>query len=187
MADIAARLAEETRARPAALALASDVAGLMVKAALFPLHIWLPDAHSIAPSPISAILSGLVVKMGIIGMLRVYQIFYASGELDLSVAQSGARVARRDLDPHGGVLRHLPRGHQADARLLDDLEHRLHRDGSRPGNAYGVIGGAVHVFNHALIKATLFLAAGALIYATGFEPAPTCEGRVVPCRSPASR
>ena len=47
----------------------------MVKTAMFPVHVWLPDAHSIAPSPVSAVLSGLVVKVGVLGMLRVYQIF----------------------------------------------------------------------------------------------------------------
>jgi hypothetical protein len=75
--------------------------GFMVKAALFPVHIWLPDAHAIAPSPISAVLSGLVVKIGIIGMLRVYQIFNAAGRARPHASQPGARVARRDLDRHG--------------------------------------------------------------------------------------
>lgn len=45
--------------------------GLFAKAAIFPLHFWLPDAHSIAPSPASALLSGLMVKMGIYGLYLV--------------------------------------------------------------------------------------------------------------------
>jgi len=45
--------------------------GFMAKAAIAPLHFWLPDAHSLAPAPASALLSGVMVKMGIYGLLRV--------------------------------------------------------------------------------------------------------------------
>ena len=46
--------------------------GLGIKSALFPLHIWLPDAHSSAPSSSSAVLSGLVVKVYIVSMIKIY-------------------------------------------------------------------------------------------------------------------
>lgn len=47
------------------------VLGFSAKAAIFPLHFWLPDAHSLAPAPASAILSGIMVKMGLYGILRI--------------------------------------------------------------------------------------------------------------------
>ncbi|MCS7110802.1 MAG: complex I subunit 5 family protein [Ignisphaera sp.] len=47
------------------------ILGFIAKAAVIPLHFWLPDAHSLAPAPASAILSGIMVKMGIYGVLRV--------------------------------------------------------------------------------------------------------------------
>src|SRR5438445_766185 len=51
-------------------------AGFGVKAGIIPLHIWLPDAHSVAPSNISALMSGIVIKAGIYGMARVFFDFY---------------------------------------------------------------------------------------------------------------
>ena len=184
MADMARRLSDGVPICRGAFAVAMLVTGMSVKAALFPLHVWLPDAHAIAPSPISAILSALVVKIGVLGMIRVYQICYAP-ERSTCTLSTCARVARRHLDRHGRLLRDLPRRHQDDARLLDDLEYRLHRHGSRARDQYSVIGAAVHVFNHALIKATLFLAAGALIYRTGYRTLHDLRGPDAPCRSRA--
>lgn len=55
-----------------ALALALMTGGLLVKAALFPLHGWLPPAHAAAPAPASALLSGLVVKIGFVITVRLW-------------------------------------------------------------------------------------------------------------------
>jgi multicomponent Na+:H+ antiporter subunit D len=169
MADVAERLAETTTRAPLALALGLLTVGMMVKAALFPVHIWLPDAHAIAPSPISAILSGLVVKVGIIGMLRVYQIFYGSGVLDLSLLNQ-TLVWLGAISILMGAFFAI---FQEDVKLM--LAYSTISNigyivmGLGLANEFGIIGGAVHVFNHALIKATLFLAVGALIYQTGFR------------------
>jgi multicomponent Na+:H+ antiporter subunit D len=45
--------------------------GFGLKAGMFPVHVWLPDAHPAAPSPVSAALSGIMLKTGIYGMIRV--------------------------------------------------------------------------------------------------------------------
>ena len=167
MADVAAQLAGDTARAPVVLALGAMMVGFMVKAALFPVHIWLPDAHAIAPSPISAVLSGLVVKVGIIGMLRGYQIFYAAQTVDLAVLNE-VLVWLGAISILVGAFFAI---FQEDIKLM--LAYSTISNigyivmGLGLANAYGVIGGAVHVFNHALIKSTLFLAAGALIYRTG--------------------
>ena len=58
------------------VSLALFLVGLGVKAALFPLHVWLPDAHSSAPSPSSAVLSGLVIKVYAIAMIKLlYKVY----------------------------------------------------------------------------------------------------------------
>ena len=60
-------------------ALALLMVGLGVKAALFPLHVWLPDAHSSAPTPSSAVLSGLVIKVYAVAMIKLlYKVFPAT-------------------------------------------------------------------------------------------------------------
>ena len=53
------------------------IAGFGVKAGMFPLHAWLPTAHPVAPAPASAVMSGIIVKMGVLGMLRV--VYYLFG------------------------------------------------------------------------------------------------------------
>jgi multicomponent Na+:H+ antiporter subunit D len=169
MVDIASRLAAYAPRMPATIAMAALVLGFCVKAALFPLHIWLPDAHAIAPSPVSAILSGLVVKMGIVGMLRAYQIYYHSDVLDLS----SLNLVLVWLGAISIVMGAFFAIFQDDIKMM--LAYSTISNigyivmGLGLASTYGVIGAAVHVFNHALIKATLFLGAGALIHQTGYR------------------
>lgn len=166
MRDVTARLAGSAAA-PLALAIGLLTVGFMVKAALFPLHIWLPDAHAIAPSPVSAILSGLVVKSGIIGMLRTYQIAYGSGAIDVS----RLNVVLTWLGALSIVMGAFFAVFQDDIKMM--LAYSTISNigyivmGLGLGSQDSLIGASVHVFNHALIKATLFFGAGALIYRTG--------------------
>lgn len=166
MADVTARLAGANHL-PLVVAFAALALGFMVKAALFPLHIWLPDAHAIAPSPVSAILSSLVVKIGVIGMLRVYQIAYASHALSMDKLNLLLSWLGAISIVMGAFF----------AVFQDDIKMMLAYStisnigyiamGLGLASTYSVIGASVHVFNHALIKATLFLGAGALIHQTG--------------------
>ena len=55
----------------------SMIIGFSVKAGMFPLHAWLPTAHPVAPAPASAVMSGIIVKMGVLGMIRV--VYYLVG------------------------------------------------------------------------------------------------------------
>ncbi|MDZ4180841.1 MAG: proton-conducting transporter membrane subunit [Coriobacteriia bacterium] len=169
MADVTSRLSLPGSNAPPALALGMLAVGLMVKAALFPLHIWLPDAHAIAPSPVSAVLSGLVVKIGVLGMIRIYQIYYGSGVFDLSVLNH-VLVWLGALSILMGAFFAI---FQDDIKLM--LAYSTISNigyivmGLGLATNFSMIGGSVHIFNHALIKATLFFAAGALIYRTGYR------------------
>jgi len=169
MADISERLAGVTDRLPVMLALAGMAMAFMVKAALFPLHIWLPDAHAIAPSPVSAILSGLVVKTGVFGLLRAYQIFYGAGNYDLT----GLNTALVWLGAISIVMGAFFAIFQEDIKMM--LAYSTISNigyivmGLGLASQYGMIGATVHIFNHALIKATLFLGAGALIHKTGYR------------------
>lgn len=139
----------------------------LVKAALFPLHTWLPDAHAIALGPVSAILSGLVVKVGILGMLRLYELAYAAGVVGLD----GFNLALSVLGALAIVVGAFFAMFQNDVKLM--LAYSTVSNvgyivlGLGLASPYAVLGAAVHVFNHALIKITLFLAAGAMVHATG--------------------
>lgn len=59
------------------IAVFSMLIGFGAKAGMFPLHAWLPTAHPVAPSPASAVLSGVIVKSGVLAMIRV--VFYVAG------------------------------------------------------------------------------------------------------------
>ena len=169
MADAAQRLTADLPILPVGVAFAGLVLGFSVKAALVPLHVWLPEAHSIAPSPVSAILSGLVVKAGILGLLRTFQIFYGSGVLDLSPTNALLTWLGAISIVMGAFF----------AMTQDDIKAMLAYStisnigyifmGLGLASHFGLVGGAVHVFNHALIKACLFLGAGAIIYRTGLR------------------
>ena len=104
--------------------------GFGIKAGMVPLHIWLPEAHPVAPSNVSALMSGIVIKTGIYGMARVFFDFY--GDLPPWVGtvvlahRRGIRAARRALRADGARP-------QASARLSQHREHRDHPDGFRLG------------------------------------------------------
>ncbi len=168
MTDLAMRL-RDVEPFPVAVAVGALTLGFSVKAALLPLHIWLPDAHSIAPSPVSAILSGLVVKIGVLGMLRMYQILYKAQIFDLSALNTTLMW----LGAISIVLGALFAMVQEDIKMM--LAYSTISNigyifmGLGLASKYGIIGASVHIFNHALIKATLFLGAGALIHQTGYR------------------
>lgn len=169
MADISVQLSKGVATLPLMVAFSAMTLGYMVKAAVFPLHTWLPDAHAIAPSPVSAILSALVVKMGVFGMLRAYQIFYNAGALDLR-ALNTVLVWLGAISIVMGAFFAI---FQEDIKMM--LAYSTISNvgyiimGLGLSSQYSVIGASVHVFNHALIKATLFLAAGSIIHRTGYR------------------
>ena len=169
MADIALRLAEIEARAPVVLALVGMTVGFLVKAGLFPLHVWLPDAHAIAPSPINAVSSALVVKLGIIGLLRVFPLFAAAGAVSMAplyeaLAWLGA------ISILAGAFFAL---FQQDIKLM--LAYSTISNigyivlGLGLASESTVAGATVHVFFHALIKATLFLAAGAMLHQSGYR------------------
>ncbi len=167
MADVARRLATVESRPPVLLALAGLTAGFLVKAGLFPVHVWLPDAHAIAPSPINAVSSALVVKLGIIGLLRIFPLFAAAGAVSLAplfeaLAWLGA------ISVLAGAFFAL---FQEDIKLM--LAYSTISNigyivlGLGLAGELALTGAGVHILNHALIKATLFLAAGAMIHQSG--------------------
>lgn len=148
-------------------ALALLLVGIGVKAALFPLHVWLPDAHSSAPSPSSAVLSGLVIKIYAVALLRLlYQVFPASlfevtpvmtillwmSTLAIVVGSMFA-IVQEDIKKMLAYSSVAQIGYVFLGFALLDVS--------------ALTGGILHIFNHAMMKAMLFLAAGAFIYSTG--------------------
>ncbi len=147
--------------------------GFGVKAGLFPLHIWLPSAHANAPSHVSAILSGVAIKMGVYGIVRfsgwlpvpagagwvvtalgltsaVLGVAFALGQHDLK-----RLLAYHSVENIGIILLGVGFAQVAVAH------------GHPEWGALALAGGLLHVWNHGLFKSLLFLGAGSVLHATG--------------------
>lgn len=143
------------------------ILGFGVKAGMFPMHAWLPTAHPVAPAPASAVLSGLVVKMGVLGIIRV--IFYVVGPevirgtwvqtawltLTLITVFMGSMLAYREK-----VMKK-----RLAYSTVSQISYILF--GLALLNPEAMTGSLLHVVFHACIKSCLFLSAGAIIYKTG--------------------
>ena len=146
--------------------------GFGLKAGVFPLHIWLPSAHASAPSHVSAVLSGVAIKMGIFGLVRftgwlpvpdgagwtvvtlgavsaVLGVAFALGQHDLK-----RLLAYHSVENIGIILIGIGFG-------LVAVDH-----GNPTWAAIACAGGLLHVWNHGLFKALLFLGAGSVLHAT---------------------
>ncbi len=149
--------------------------GFGTKAGIIPFHIWLPEAHPAAPSNVSALMSGVMIKLGIYGMVRVYFDFLGPdippwwGLLILLVAVSssvlGVLYALTEHD-----LKRLLAFHSIEnigiilmgvggALLFASLGNRLLA-------SVALIAALYHVLNHATFKGLLFLGAGSVHHAT---------------------
>jgi len=148
--------------------------GFGVKAGLMPFHIWLPSAHAAAPSHVSALMSGVMIKIGIYGLVRSMSFFYAIpawwGWLILLLGVvSGIMGVVYALAQHD--VKRLLAYHSVENIGIILIGLGIAMLGASTGNAtlvtLGLAGALLHVINHGLFKALLFLSAGAVIQATG--------------------
>ena len=144
----------------------SMIIGFSVKAGMFPLHAWLPTAHPVAPAPASAVMSGIIVKMGVLGMIRV--VYYLVGadflrgtwvqtvwmSLSLVTVFMGSMLAYREKV----MKKRLAYSTVSQASYIVFGLALL-----QPAAMTGAL---LHVVFHAVIKSCLFLSAGAIIYKT---------------------
>ena len=148
--------------------------GFGIKAGVFPLHFWLPPAHAAAPSHVSSFMSGVFIKMGILGMLRLLTWvpdppLWWGGLLVLLGTLSGILGVAFALGQHD--LKRLLAYHSIEnigIILLGLGIGTLGKSTDSPVvEALGYAGGLLHVLNHGLFKGLLFLGAGSVVHATG--------------------
>ncbi len=141
-----------------------SLVGFGVKAAVVPLHTWLPDAHSAAPSPISALLSGVVIEAGVYALCRLcFTAFLPVQSQWLSIVMVLSVVTM----VVGNVMPLL----QGDVKRLLAYSSIGHIGymlaGLSIGTQLALTGTFLHIFNHALMKGAAFLCVGAIIYRIG--------------------
>ena len=143
------------------------IMGFGVKAGMFPLHGWLPTAHPVAPAPASAVLSGVITKAGVLGVIRV--VYYLAGPefirgtwvqttwliLALCTVFMGSMMAYRE----GLFKKRLAYS------TVSQVSYIL--TGLAALEPAGLVGALLHIVAHSVIKNTLFMSAGAVICQTG--------------------
>ncbi len=141
--------------------------GFGVKAGMFPMHAWLPAAHPVAPAPASAALSAVIVKAGVLAIVRIVYYVFGTSFLRGTWVQTAWLVLTLTTVFMGSMLAY--REPLLKKRLaystVSQISYILF--GLAMMNTSSVTGGLLHVLAHGLIKATLFLVAGAVIYMTG--------------------
>lgn len=147
--------------------------GFGVKAGLFPLHIWLPAAHANAPSHVSAIMSGVALKMGVYGLVRF------SGWMPVPSATGWVVITLGAVSALFGIAFALAQNDLKRLLAYSSVENvgiiMVGLGGALLGAAHGqaawgnlaMFGALLHVWNHGVFKSLLFFCAGSVLHATG--------------------
>lgn len=170
IADIASNI-NSVNSSTLYVALAFFISGLGIEAAIFPLNAWLPDAHSSAPSSISAVLSGMAIHVGVYAVFRViYTIFGVNAILNVLVFMGiltmliGEMSAFRQNDIKR-VLAYSSIGQMGLIIFALSI-----------GTVNGTSAGLFQIITHTLAKTLLFLCAGYMIYYAGSKEISSLEG-----------
>lgn len=170
LGDIASRLGDASAefSRPVLAALAFLTAGISLKLALFPLHVWLPNAYAYAPSTATAFLAGTATKVAIYLLIRIFfSVFGVSmsfESLPVGDVLLVLSIAAMFLASFSAVFEAHAKRMLAYSSVAQIGYITL---GISLANEAGLTGSVVHLFNHAITKAALFLAMGAVFYRIG--------------------
>jgi len=176
MVDLAERIPNTESPRAVLVAFSFLTVGLMIKAAVFPLHGWLLNAYHYAPIAVTAFLAGTATKVSLYILVRMFfSIFgdeYSFGTLLLNWVLLPSAVA-------AFLTMSLVAIYQTDLRRMlayssvAQIGYIL--AGISLATQQGLTAAVVHMFNHGMVKATLFMAVGCIIYRTGHAHIPSIE------------
>ncbi|NCA70341.1 MAG: monovalent cation/H+ antiporter subunit D family protein [Sphingobacteriia bacterium] len=168
MADLAQRIDPLEHSRTLRTAFAFITVGLALKLAMFPLHLWLPNAYTFAPSVVTAFLAATATKVALYAMIRfIYTVFgggfsFTAMHLEwllLPFAAAGVLIASVAAVFQQDVKRLLAYSSVAQIGYM--------MLGLGMASLTGLTASLLHIFNHAMMKGALFLALGAIIYRIG--------------------
>lgn len=143
------------------------ILGFGVKAGMFPLHAWLTAAHPVAPAPASAVLSGIIVKAGVLGIIRVVYFLFGAEFLSGTWVQETWMILALLTIFMGSMMAYREKVLKKRLAYSTVSQVSYILFGLSVMNAEGSLGAILHVVCHAFTKCGLFLVAGAIIYKTG--------------------
>ena len=168
MMDLSQRLPDVVDTRTIRVAFAFITVGVSIKLALFPLHLWLPNAYTFAPSVVSAFIAATATKVGVYILLRFFFTVFGIrfsfdamhvGEILLLLAVAAMLIASLVAVFQDNIKRMLAYSSVAQIGYIIL--------GISLATSAGVTAGMIHLFNHALIKCALFLAMGCIFLRLG--------------------
>ncbi len=168
LADMASRLREVHELRPVLAALAFITVGVSLKLALFPLHFWLPNAYACAPSPVTAFLAATATKVSVYVLLRFYFSVFGAALVFERLPMRGLVLT---LSVLAAVTASFVAVFQQDLKRMFAYSSVAQIGYITLGialvNENGLAGAVVHLFNHGVTKAALFLLLGGIALRTG--------------------
>ena len=150
--------------------------GFGVKAGMFPLHGWLPTAHPVAPAPASAVLSGVITKMGVLGAARVVFSVAGADRLRGSWVQMALLALTLMTILMGSLLAFKEKKLKKRLAYSSVSQVSYVLFGLYTMTPLGFTGAMLHVIFHSLMKNTLFMGAGSIIHKTGKTMVPELDG-----------
>lgn len=164
LADMATRLPMASDSRAVLAALAFITVGISLKIALFPLHLWLPNAYAYAPSPVSAFLAATATKVSIYVLMRYFfSIFGESAVFDARATGAillGLSLAAMFIPAIVAIFQHDMKRLLAYSSVSQIGYITL---GISMDSVEGLMASVMHLFNHALTKGGLFLVLGGVV------------------------
>lgn len=170
MADMARILAEQGHDRVTQAAFAFIVVGLGLKAAMFPLHVWLPNAYAFAPNFVTAFLASTATKVALYALIRfLFSVFNP----DASFVAISLTWVLAVVGVIAMIVASVQASFQTDARRLlaysSVAQVGYMMLGVGMGTSAGLSAGLLHLMNHALMKGALFMALGAFALKFGIQ------------------
>ena len=161
MADLATKLPELVHARVVETALAFLLVGLGLKLALFPLHLWLPNAYAFAPTVVTIFLAATATKVSVYAMIRILYTVFGGGELFETFAIDEAMVVLGMIGMIAGSLVAIFQKNVKRLLAYSSISQIGYMVlGLALGNVVGLAASIVHILNHAIMKAAMFMAMG---------------------------
>lgn len=176
LADMAVKLQPLIDTPAVIFALILMFIGLGIKMALFPLHIWLPDAHSYAPYPLSAYMSGVLIKVPAYVMIRFFFFIFSPLTSSLQSILNIVGIMGALAILFGSVMAIAQSEFKRMLAYSSIAGIGYIAVGISIGNIYGLVGAVFHVFNHAFMKVGLFFLSGGIYLKYGFKKIDDFEG-----------